>query len=352
MAMSNTVAIDLAKNVFELAVADEGGAITERRRLTRTQFMRFFENKNFQRVVMEACGSAHHWGRWFAARGLEVTLLPPHYVRAYVRRNKTDRADVTAILEAAKATDIIPVRVKSVEQQALQSLHRVRSAWQSTRTARINTLRGLCREFGVNAPLGAQRAITELGRQVADPDSAVPDLLRRALGELVAEIRSIDAHLEAIETELAQIAQQSEVCGRLRKIPGVGLIASTAIVGAVGDINSFPNARRFASWLGLTPREYSSGSIRRLGSITKRGDKYLRTMLVHGSRAVIFSANAAQRAGRPVDAFRQWASQLRIRCGHNKAVIAVANKLARIIWATWYRQRDFEFRAASAVLAA
>jgi|SRR5882672_3355240 len=347
-----SVAIDLAKNVFELAVADESGAIVERRRLGRTQFLRFFENRSFKRVVMEACGSAHHWGRWFTARGFEVSLLPPHYVRAYVRRNKTDRADVTAILEAAKATDIIPVRVKSVEQQALQSLHRVRSAWQATRTARINTLRGLCREFGVNAPLGAKRGIAELGQQVADPDSAVPDLLRRALGQLVAEIRSIDEYMQAIEAELAQIARQSEVCERLRKIPGIGLIASTALVGAVGDIGCFRNGRRFASWLGLTPREHSSGNIRRLGSITKRGDKYLRTLLVHGCRAVIFSANAAKRAGRPLDAFRQWASEIRVRCGHNKAVIAVANKVARIIWASWYRQRDFEFRAPGAAVAA
>ena len=346
------VAIDLAKNVFELAVADESGAILERRRLGRTQFMRYFENRSFRRVVMEACGSSHHWGRWFEARGFEVSLLPPHYVRAYVRRNKTDRADVTAILEAAKATDIIPVRVKSVEQQALQSLHRLRSAWHSARTARINTLRGLCREFGVNAPLGAKRGIAELGRQVADPDSAVPDLLRRALSRLLADIRSLEESVHAIEAELAQIAAQSEACARLRTIPGVGLIAATAIVGAVGDIGRFRNGRCFASWLGLTPREHSSGNIRRLGSITKRGDKYLRTLLVHGSRAVIMSANAAQRKGQPLGAFRQWASEIRVRCGHNKANIAVANKVARIIWATWYRQRDFEFRAPAVALAA
>lgn len=346
------VAIDLAKNVFELAVADENGKITERRRLGRAQFVRYFDNRCFYRVVMEACGSSHHWGRWFMARGFEVSLLPPHYVRAYVRRNKTDRADVTAILEAARAKDIIPVRVKSVEQQALQSLHRLRSAWQSTRTARINTLRGLCREFGVIAPLGAKRGIAELGRRLADPGSAVPDLLRRALSRLLGEIRSLEEDIQGIEAELAQIAGQSEVCERLRRIPGIGLIAATAIVGAVGDIGSFRNGRRFASWLGLTPREHSSGDIRRLGSITKRGDKYLRTLLVHGARSVIMSANAAKRGGRPLDAFRQWASEIRVRCGHNKAVIAVANKVARIIWASWYRQRDFEFRAPAVVLAA
>lgn len=346
------VAIDLAKNVFELAVADERGAVIERRRLGRTQFKRFFENRSVRRVAMEACGSAHYWGRWFMARGFEVSLLPPHYVRAYVRRNKTDRADVTAILEAAKAKDIIPVRVKSVEQQALQSLHRLRSAWQSTRTARINTLRGLCREFGVIAPLGAKRGIAELGQQVADADSAIPHLLRRALSQLLAEIRSLEEDMQAIEAELAQIAGQSEVCARLRRIPGIGLIAATAIVGSVGDIGSFRNGRRFASWLGLTPREHSSGDIRRLGAITKRGDKYLRTLLVHGARSVIMSANAAKRAGRPLDAFRQWAGAIRVRCGHNKAVIAVANKIARIVWASWYRQRDFEFRAPAIALAA
>jgi transposase len=350
--VSTTIAIDLAKTVFELAVADADGNVIERKRLSRTQMHRYFDNREVDRVVMEACGTAHYWGRWFAERGIAVTLLPPLYVRAYVRRNKTDRSDATALLEAARASDIVPVRVKSIEQQALQGLHRVRSGWRATVTSRINCLRGLCREFGINAPLGAKRGLAELSRQLEDEDSAVPTLLRSTMRQAVGEIRAIEESILQVEAELAQIARCSEVCQRLQKIPGIGLLGATAIVGSVGDIRSFRSPRRFASWLGLTPKEYSSGTVRRLGSISKRGDKYLRMILVHGARAVVYSARAAERAGRPLDALRDWALKTRARSGNNKAAVAVANKLARIVWASWYRERDFEFRAPALVAAA
>ena len=317
----------------------------ERRRLSRRQLQKYFENRHCTRVVMEACATSHYWGRWFSARGIEVSLLPPHYVRAYVRRNKTDRADAAALLEASRASDIIPVHVKSVEQQALQGMHRIRSAWQATRTARINTLRGLCREFGIPAPLGASRGVAQLSGQLADDSAGIPQMLCATLQQLVEEIRAIEHRLQQLETELAAIASESAVCERLRKIPGIGLIGATALAGSVGDIGSFRSARRFASWLGLTPREFSSGKIRRLGSISKRGDAYLRMLLIHGARAVLYSADMAQRAGRPLDALRQWSIRVRARTGHNKAAVAVANKLARIVWASWSRQRDFEFRA-------
>ncbi len=350
--MSTTVAIDLAKNVFELAVADETGKVIERKRLSRAQFMRFFDNRDVDQVVMEACGTAHYWGRWFAERGVAVSLLPAQYVKAYVRRNKTDRADATALLEAAKAPDILPVQVKSVEQQALQSLHRVRQAWMSTRVARINTLRGLCREFGINAPLGAKRGLTELADKISDPAAGVPELIRCTLERMLADIRLIEDNVRGVERELARSVSESQVCERLRRIPGVGLLTATALLGSVADIHRFRNGRRFASWLGLTPKEYSSGSIRRLGGISKRGDKYIRMLLVHGARAIVFTANAAKRGGRPLDAFRHWAAEQRTRLGHNKAVVAVANKLARIIWASWSRDRDYDFRGVDGEVAA
>jgi transposase len=338
-----TIAVDLAKTVFELAAADASGRIVERRRLSRSQFDRYFENRKRVHVVMEACGSAHYWARRFEARGMRVSLLPPHYVRAYVRRNKTDSADATALLEAVRASDIIPVRVKSIEQQGLQGLHRLRSGWRATRTARINTLRGLCREFGIIAPLRS-RGLTELRRQLAAEESEIPEFLRFTMRRVLGELEELEERLLEVEAQLAEIAKHSAICQRLQTIPGIGLIASTAFAGAVGDIRTFRSPRRFASWLGLTPREHSSGMTRRLGSISKRGDGYLRMLLVHGGRAVLYSATTAARAGRPLDALRAWGLRIQDKSGHNKAAVAVANKLARILWATWRRERDFEFR--------
>jgi len=341
--MTMTVAIDLAKTVFELAMADSSGRIIERRRLSRRQFEQYFENRAVAKVVMEACGTAHYWGRWFSRRGMQVFLLPPHYVRAYVRRDKTDRADATALLEASRAPDITPVTVKSVEQQALQGLHRIRAGWRATEVARINQLRGLCREFGVIAPLG-HRGVEQLGRAINAKGSEVPELIRDVLFQLLEEIRELKGRQIAIERQLAEIAKQSEVCARLCTIPGVGLITATALVGAVGDISTFRNSRSFASWLGLTPREHSSGTRRALGSISKRGDGYPRMLLSFGARALLWSANAANRAGRPLDALRAWGLRVEARTCHNKAAIALANKMALIVWATWRRGKAFESR--------
>jgi transposase len=342
--MTTTIAIDLAMTVFELAAADESGRIIERRRFSRRQFEQYFSNRSADKIVMEACGMAHFWGRWFSRRGMHVVLIPPHYVRAYVRRDKTDRADATALLEASRAPDILPVTVKSVEQQALQGLHRIRSGWGATQVARINQLRGLCREFGIAAALG-DRGVEQLSRAINAKGSEVPELIKDLLYQLLEEIRELKARQLGVERQLAEIARNSEACNRLYTIPGVGLLTATALVGSVGDIRTFHNSRRFAGWRGLTPREHSSGTKRNLGSISKRGDGYLRKLLVFGARAVLRSANSAKRAGRPLDALRAWALRVEARTCHNKAAIALANKLARIVWATWYRQQDFQLRA-------
>jgi transposase len=338
---ATTVAVDLAKNIFELAVADGQGRVSERCRLTRGQLERWFANREVGQVVMEACGSAHHWGRWLQAKGIAVKLLPARYVRPYVRRSKTDAADCVALLEAARASDIVPVRVKSVEQQALQGLHRIRSGWMAARTARINTLRGLCREFGLTLPPGARTGLEQIARELADDRSPIPALVRGTMKLLVEEIRLLEARIGQLERELAELASHTEACRRLLTIPGVGLLTATAMVAAVGDVRGFRSARHFACWLGLTPREFSSGDTRRIGRISKRGDTYLRMLLVHGARAVLRSAVVAGRVGRPLDRLRQWALQVQARTCHNKAAVALANKLARIVWATWCRGEDF-----------
>jgi transposase len=206
---ATTVAVDLAKNVFALVAADANGKIIERARLTRAQFERWFANREVGLVVMEACGSAHHWGRWLRERGIAVRLLPAQYVRAYVKRNKTDAADALALLEAARAADIKPVAVKSIEQQGLQALHRMRSGWMASRTRRINTLRGFCREFGLIVPEGAVRGLAQIARYLADEHSGLPGMLRASMRLMVEEVRLLEARIGQLERELSAIARQS-----------------------------------------------------------------------------------------------------------------------------------------------
>jgi transposase len=332
---ATTVAVDLAKNVFELAVADRHWKVTERTRLTRGQFQRWFVNKQVSLVVMEACGSAHHWARHLQGLDIPVRLLPPRYVRAYVKRNKTDAADAAALLEAARCADIQPVRVKSLEQQALQSLHRIRSRWMATRTSRINSLRGFCREFGMPVSVGS--------RLLADPHSPIPELLRPSMQLLVEEIRLLEVRVAQLELQLGAAAKQSAACETLLSVPGVGLLTATAMVAATGgSISHFKDARHFASWFGLTPKEYSSGSTRHLGRISKRGDRYLRMLLTHGARSVLRAATVAERAKRPLDPLRPWALNVQSRSNHNKATCALANKLARICFATLRDHEPYE----------
>src|SRR5438105_7439652 len=275
---ATTVAVDLAKNVFELAIADVHWKILERARLTRAQFERWFDNREVDLVVMEACGSAHHWARTLRARGIEVRLLPAQYVRAYVKRNKTDAADCLALLEAARAQDIKPVAVKSIEQQGLQALHRTRSGWMSTRTRRINTLRGFCREFGLVVPEGAATGLAQIARYLADERSGLREMLRPSVRRVAGEMRLMEARIGQLEQELAALAKQSPACQVLLSVPGIGLLTSTAMVAAVGDPRSFASGRRYSSFLGLTPREYSSGNTRYLGRISKRRDRYIRML--------------------------------------------------------------------------
>lgn len=337
---STTIAVDLAKSVFEVAVSTRAGRVGERRRLSRTAFERFLAEREPARLVMEACGTAHHWGREARARGHEVILLPPTDVRRYVHGNKTDRADAKALLEAIRNEEIRPVPVKSIDQHVLASLHRMRSAWVATRTARLNLLRGLLRELGVAIPVGASRVVPAVWALVADADGPVPELLRAPLAEVAREITALEERIHEIEKSLERLAAQSPAVERLRTIPGIGLLTATALLAFVGDVRRFPSGRHFASYLGLTPRETSSGLKRRLGSISKRGDPYLRMLLIHGARSVLL--HAKKKDARERDRLRSWALDREQARGHNKAAVALANKLARIAWAVWRNERRFD----------
>lgn len=333
-----TIAVDLAKSVFEIAVSTQPGKIAKRQRLSRAQFSRFLAEHAPATVLMEACGTSHYWGREAQAHGHRVVLLPPHAVRPYVLRDKTDGTDAKALLEARRNEAIHPVPVKSVDQHALTVLHRLRSNWMRTRTARLNALRGYLREHGFVIPVGARQVVPFVWAVTSDADSGLPDCLRPALADAAREIGELETRIRAIERELEQLARESVVITRLRTIPGVGLLTATALIAFVGDIQRFPSGRHFASYLGLTPRESSSGLRRRLGRISKRGDPYLRMLLVHGARCVLWHAKKAQ--GEP-DWLRRWGLERQAARGHHKATVAVANKLARIAWAVWRHERAY-----------
>jgi len=342
---SRTIAVDLAKNVFEVGISDRPGHVKKMVRLSRAKFLKFFVDQEPSRVVMEACGSSHYWGREISKHGHEVKLISPQYVRPYVPRNKTDRADVKGLFEADRNNDIRPVPVKTVAQQQLTALHRIRSRWMATRTARINTLRGLLREFGFIIPVGAQHAVPGAQGLIEDGDVNMPDVLRGVFHEMCTEIRELEGRIRSVEKQLEALASQTPAVARLRSIPGIGLLTATAMVGFVGDVERFRSSRHFASYLGLTPREHSSGNIRRLGRISKRGDCYLRMLLIHGARSVLWSAHRKSITPSPL---QQWGLRIHEQRGYNKATVALANKLARRIWAVWKRDSDYlaDYRAA------
>jgi transposase len=338
---ATTIAVDLAKQVFEVAEEAGQGRIIARRRLTRTQFARFLSEHAPAQVVMEACGSAHYWGRMAQASGHRVRLLPPQYVRPFVRRQKTDRTDTTGLLDAQRGDAMTTVPVKTVAQQELLALHRVRAQWISTRTARLNALRGLLSEHGICLAKGAKRVVADVCAVLEDAERPIPGRLRRVLGLVVDETRALEAQIRYLERELRTVADQDLVIRRLLTVPGVGLLTATALAATVGHIHGFRRARRFASWLGLTPREHSSGRRRQLGAITKQGDEYLRCLLIHGARSVLLAARRTAQTSRPPTPLQRWALAVSDRRGHNRAAVAVANKLARIIWAVWTRDVDY-----------
>ena len=332
-----TIAVDLAKSVFQVAISHTPGRVDEEHRLSRSRFLPFFATRPAATVLLEACGSAHHWGRALSQLGHTVRLLPPHETRCYVRRNKTDRTDARALLEAARNEEIHPVPVKSETQQAVASLHRIRTTWVRTRTARLNTLRGLLREFGITIPVGPRHVVPRVLALVADADAPVPMSLRATLADLCDELSLLTSRLEDLERQLAAIAEQLPQVALLRTIPGIGLLNATALVACVGNVRRFPTGRHFASYLGLTPREHSSGGRRRLGGISKQGDQYLRTLLIHAARGTLSHSFHPDRA----TPFRRWARSVAERRGANIAIAAIANRLARMVWRVWRDERPF-----------
>ena len=339
MSESRIISVDLAKDVFEVAVATRYSRIIERKRLNRKRFHRFLVEAPPATVLFESCATAHFWSRTAESVGHQARIIPAQYVRPYRRRNKTDRVDTEALLEANRCGGIKPVPVRSVDQQQIQQLHRLREQWKKTRTARINAMRGCLAELGIRIPEGATSGIRHIHAALESPELPIP--LVTLLREVLAEISRLEQRIKLAETQLKQLTRDNAEVQRLQQINGIGLLTSTALVAAVGSPHHFKSGRRLASWLGLTPREFSSGSSRYLGRISKQGDKYLRMLVVHGARSVLARAKQLRRTSQPLNRIQRWALQLQDRVGHNKAAVALANKLIRIAWAVWKHERDF-----------
>jgi transposase len=325
MGKITTLAIDLAKTVFELYGVDGRGVCVLRRQVRRGQLLRVVAQLAPEQVAMEACASAHYWGRQIRVLGPEAKLIPPQYVKPYVRGNKNDRNDAQAICEAALRPGMPEVAVKSVEQQAVLSLHRMRELLEKQRKQLANQLRGILGEFGIVIPKG----VAALRRELPEAIEQVPELLRPVLQESRETLLELERRCREHERRLGQLARHSPLCRRLMSEAGVGPLTASAYVATLGTPTHYRNGRQVAASLGLVPRQHSSGGKTVLLGISKRGDKYLRMLMVHGGRAVLRHA-----AGKS-DPLSLWVLQVARRRGPNRAAVALANKNARRLWALW-----------------
>jgi transposase len=323
MAQITTVGIDLAKNVFALHGVDEKGVTVLRRSVGRARLVDLIASLQPCLIGMEACSGAHEWARRFERFGHTVRLMAPKFVAPYRKNGKNDGNDAEAICEAVRRPTMRFVPVKSAEQQAVLTLHRVRQGFVEERTATINRMRGLMSEFGVVLP---QRA-AEVRRGAAAVAEGLPALARRGIEDLLAHLRVLDERIGEYDRELERLARSEEAPRRLMGLHGVGPLTALAMVASVGEARDFASGRQFAAWLGLVPRQWSTGGKPRLGHITKRGDPYLRTLLIMGARAVL------QLAAQRDDRMSRWALALKARRGYHRACVAIAAKNARIIWA-------------------
>lgn len=339
MTKITTVGLDLAKTVFQVHAADRNGRPVVRKKLRRRQVLDFFAGLPPCLVGLEACASAHHWARELQALGHEVRLIPPQYVRPFVKTNKNDASDAEAISEALMRPTMRFAAVKSAEQQSVLLLHRARELLVRQRTMLINALRGHCGEFGIVVAQGAPK-VADLIERIEDPDDArIPALAREALGFLVAQLRGVQTEVRGLEKKLKAWHRSNEASRRLEAIPGVGVITATALVATIGDASQFHSGRQLAAWLGLVPRQYSSGGKERLGRISKRGDGYIRRLLVHGARADLRWSRRRKHER------SAWQESLLARRPTNVVLVAMANKTARVAWALLSRGETFRAKA-------
>jgi len=329
-----TVGIDLAKNVFQLHGVNEFGKTVIKKQLRRDQVSEYFANLPTCLIGMEACGSAHYWARKLLGFGHAVKLMAPQFVKPYVKTNKNDAADAEAICEAVARPNMRFVPIKNIEQQAILALHRVRQGFVKARTAQANQIRGLLGEFGLIVPQGIGYISTRVPELIEDASNELPGSFRVLVQRLLDHLKELDRQVGELEVQIQTWHRSSEVSSKLAKIPGIGPITASALVASIGDAKNFNSGRQLAAWLGLVPKQHSSGGKQNLLGISKRGDTYLRTLLIHGARSVIY------RAGQKPESC-SWINGVVNRRNKNVAAVALANKNARIVWALLAHDRVF-----------
>jgi transposase len=332
-----TYGLDLAKRVFQVHWVEPETGEVKRRTLARAEVSAFFARRAAGIVAMESCGSAHYWGRVLSGLGHQVRLIAAQFVRPFVKTNKTDAADAEAIWEAVQRPGMRFVALKSEEQQAVLSLHRMRTQLVKIRTMQAYQVRSLLYEFGVVAPKGFRALTATIGPLLAEPTRGpVPELVRIELLSQLEGLRTLSARIDELERRIASWQRRETECQRLAAIPGVGRLTATAVVATVADARSFRSGREFAAFLGLVPRQSGTGGRVKLLGISKRGDPYLRTLLIHGARSVLLTQSRADRVMDP------WLRGVLSRRPKNVAIVALANKMARTIWALMAHGRKFD----------
>jgi len=330
------VGIDLAKTTFHLHGVDAHGIVVMRKKLSRSKLMAFMANLPPCLAGMEACGGAHDWARKFREMGHDVRLMSPQFVKPYVKSNKNDMVDAEAICEAAGRPNTRFVPIKGIEQQDIQSLHRAREQAVKNRTAQSNQIRGLLMEYGIVLGKGVARLRKALPEVLEDADNSLSDMFRELLCGLADELRRLDERIAAYDMQIKHLRTESYACQRLMTIPGVGPMTATALAASVGDAKAFANGREMSAWLGLVPRQCSTGGKPKLLGISKRGDTYLRKLLIHGARS------ALQFADRKQDRRSRWAMEVEGRRGRNIAAVALANKMVRSAWVLLSRNEEYQ----------
>jgi transposase len=321
------IGLDIAKDLFQVHGVDAHGKVVVRTQLSRSKVLAYFAQLPVCQIGIEACGSAHYWGRELQKLGHDVRLMAVQLIKPYRTKQKNDRNDAEAICEAVSRPHMRFVPIKTVEQQAILTVHRARELLVAERTAVVNQIRGLLLEYGIAMAAGIQRLRRELPAVLSAEDGGLPMLARSVITELQARVLELDERIAGHDRQIAQVARQTEAAKRLMRGEGVGPITATAIVATVGDAKAFHHGRQFAAWLGLVPKQHSTGGKPVLGRITKRGNVYLRTLLIHGARSVL------QFTAKRTDAKSVWVEGVRQRRGDNIAAVALAAKHARILWA-------------------